>query len=726
MQKLAAMQTDVASQPIGISIQAGAPGSGTDASGHGQGFAAVLERNVSPQPVSRADNGNQSDVKGKPEPTMANGSQGKSDTPDAVVAQHDTSKHGEADANTSGFDGDPKQQQQDLQNGQSQQLSQENGDSGQPKQGQNNAASAGQEQLVDTIEMSPDDVETHETWIGILQQLHIEKDTGGSGLIDDGIAEDPYAVDVGQVIDIGSESPKLKQGGDESILKQPEPIMGITPVPEIIEAAGSDPVAVVSEPVAIVSEPDETLVLGEQIVKGTDALDIAQFQLDSSVDDGIRQPEPDVADIPVDQGASHPNAATTEDWKQGIRERLLSGDFTVGNPIAEQGSPESKIDLQDLDLSQLEQLVQDNDQLRQLIQDALNDLDSDNTLSNELSLTDLGDAGVQLESMDLALLSSLVLADGKAQPQSNANAAPGLAPQNADTANADVKAILNQLEQQLANDQAKLSSLESLVQRLELDTAKATPEKQQFITSLKAGIEEMKAQLKNGREPGIDLQAMVTEALGEVGHNIKPSNFDDRLTQALQQIQQVSSLQQFMTPEAKEQVSTQLQHLTASQLKENNLASAEFNKQVQANNLQDKPINIAKPEAANELANKVQVMVNQKNMVADIRLDPPDLGSMQIKITMQGDTATVSMVVQSQQARDVLEQSAPRLREMLQEQGIQLGQSSVREESQGQNAGNSGDSNDGRAGGSNGEDVDVADAVTEAYVPEPDGIDYFV
>ena len=119
-------------------------------------------------------------------------------------------------------------------------------------------------------------------------------------------------------------------------------------------------------------------------------------------------------------------------------------------------------------------------------------------------------------------------------------------------------------------------------------------------------------------------------------------------------------------------------------------------------------------------------MMNQKNMVADIRLDPPDLGQMQIKITMQGDSASVSMVVQSQAAREALEHSEPRLKELLEQQGIELGQSSVQQESRG-NKGEGDGSNFASGKGAEAADELGADAENEQVVTvaEPEGIDYF-
>jgi len=76
-------------------------------------------------------------------------------------------------------------------------------------------------------------------------------------------------------------------------------------------------------------------------------------------------------------------------------------------------------------------------------------------------------------------------------------------------------------------------------------------------------------------------------------------------------------------------------------------------------------------------------MINSRNISAEIRLDPPDLGGMNIKVNLSGDSASVSFIVQSQHARDALDQAVPRLREMLEEHGIELGQSSVHQESAG-------------------------------------------
>ncbi|MBD1582233.1 flagellar hook-length control protein FliK [Pseudoalteromonas sp. S16_S37] len=97
--------------------------------------------------------------------------------------------------------------------------------------------------------------------------------------------------------------------------------------------------------------------------------------------------------------------------------------------------------------------------------------------------------------------------------------------------------------------------------------------------------------------------------------------------------------------------------------------------QVDAQMLQ--AVNIARNDAAKMLQEKVSMMLNLNNQEAEIRLDPRELGMMQIRIRTDAEQAQVNFVVQNQQAKDLLEQSMPKLREMLAEQGIELGQSNI-------------------------------------------------
>ncbi|EKO3903564.1 flagellar hook-length control protein FliK [Vibrio fluvialis] len=99
---------------------------------------------------------------------------------------------------------------------------------------------------------------------------------------------------------------------------------------------------------------------------------------------------------------------------------------------------------------------------------------------------------------------------------------------------------------------------------------------------------------------------------------------------------------------------------------------------------QSAPLHLSKEMSADDMAERVQVMMSKNLKHVDIRLDPPELGRLHIRMNMHGDGASVQFTVSNQQARDVLEHSMPRLREMLAQQGVQLADTSVQQQNSGQ------------------------------------------
>lgn len=94
-------------------------------------------------------------------------------------------------------------------------------------------------------------------------------------------------------------------------------------------------------------------------------------------------------------------------------------------------------------------------------------------------------------------------------------------------------------------------------------------------------------------------------------------------------------------------------------------------------------LKLASQDAPTELQQRVNVMLADKLQQAEIQLDPLGLGKMKIQIQLGQDSqASVNFVVQHGQTREMLEQAMPRLREMLAGQGIQLGQTSVQQQTQ--------------------------------------------
>ena len=119
-------------------------------------------------------------------------------------------------------------------------------------------------------------------------------------------------------------------------------------------------------------------------------------------------------------------------------------------------------------------------------------------------------------------------------------------------------------------------------------------------------------------------------------------------------------------------------------------------------------------------------MVSQGIQHAEIRLDPPELGHMLVKIQVHGDQTQVQFHVTQSQTRDLVEQAMPRLRELLQDQGMQLADSHVSQGDQGHPR----DGNFGDGDGSNHTDMDEIaaeelDLVLNQTTSINSGIDYY-
>ncbi|MGR6834680.1 flagellar hook-length control protein FliK [Aliivibrio wodanis] len=95
------------------------------------------------------------------------------------------------------------------------------------------------------------------------------------------------------------------------------------------------------------------------------------------------------------------------------------------------------------------------------------------------------------------------------------------------------------------------------------------------------------------------------------------------------------------------------------------------------------PLNIRQEQVSDEVAERINMMMAKNLKHVDIRLDPPEMGRMHIRLNMGADSAGVQFTVSNQQARDAIEQSLPRLREMFAQQGIQLADTSVQQQSSG-------------------------------------------
>lgn len=99
-------------------------------------------------------------------------------------------------------------------------------------------------------------------------------------------------------------------------------------------------------------------------------------------------------------------------------------------------------------------------------------------------------------------------------------------------------------------------------------------------------------------------------------------------------------------------------------------------------------------------------MAGQNISTAELRLDPPELGSLSVRLQIQGDQASLSFTSPHPHVREVLEQQMPRLREMLAENGIELGQADVSDQSLAKESGEEGEPGSGRHSEGDGADLE--------------------
>ena len=119
----------------------------------------------------------------------------------------------------------------------------------------------------------------------------------------------------------------------------------------------------------------------------------------------------------------------------------------------------------------------------------------------------------------------------------------------------------------------------------------------------------------------------------------------------------------------------------------------------------------------NQVSQRIVYMVG-KEQAATLTLNPPDLGPVQIVLNVTNDQATVAFSSDQLDVRQALENALPRLREMMSESGIALGNATVDanvpdQRQQQQDSERRAQGGQGGAGGLTGDGQDAAPAVNE-------------
>ncbi len=97
------------------------------------------------------------------------------------------------------------------------------------------------------------------------------------------------------------------------------------------------------------------------------------------------------------------------------------------------------------------------------------------------------------------------------------------------------------------------------------------------------------------------------------------------------------------------------------------------------------------------VGNRLMMMVNDKIKIANIHLNPADLGPIDVKININHDQASVHFVSNNSVVRDAIEDAFPRLKEMFSQNGLSLSDTNVSQQSSQQSNSYSGNGNESQA-----------------------------
>ncbi|APD89161.1 flagellar hook-length control protein FliK [Alteromonas mediterranea] len=427
------------------------------------------------------------------------------------------------------------------------------------------------------------------------------------------------------------------------------------------------------------------------------------------------------------QQLSTDGEAESEDSLSALLAKLMESSSAeeTSNPVDAGALVSNELDAEALDLKEL---GKDESLILSLIADELNNLQGEGAEESLIELVS--------ESAITQGVSSSAISRGETNSANAANAA-GVSAQSSTNVQS---AVIDQSQQatEIPSDlltaiselspQSAQKATEAFAERM-VATMPSGQQQQAVKANIIAGINEFQQQVEQGREPGIDLSAIVADAAKDAAVSTEmvasmTARVDSQASQFLNLMSQTQASAQHAILGVVAQTDTVMQ--------ENSQLRAEASKTQQQFEGFDKAVNIHKSEGQQQLNEKIRWMVNARNTMAEIRLDPPELGSMQVRVNVAGDAASVSFVVQSQQAKDALAEAMPKLRDMLSEQGIELGDAEVRKDNSSNNENGqqlAGEGNQGR--GERGENDGLDEMEGTRVIEQPvtraakGGIDFY-
>ncbi|RNE94726.1 flagellar hook-length control protein FliK [Marichromatium sp. AB32] len=117
---------------------------------------------------------------------------------------------------------------------------------------------------------------------------------------------------------------------------------------------------------------------------------------------------------------------------------------------------------------------------------------------------------------------------------------------------------------------------------------------------------------------------------------------------------------------------------------------------------------LLRPGGERALVERMQWLARAGEDAAEIKLHPPSLGALEVRVAMEGDKANVQFFAANPVAREVLEAALPRLRDSLAQEGMSLGEVTIadqppQQQDRGSQADRDGGAGRGEGGGDPGE-----------------------
>jgi len=244
----------------------------------------------------------------------------------------------------------------------------------------------------------------------------------------------------------------------------------------------------------------------------------------------------------------------------------------------------------------------------------------------------------------------------------------------------------------VSGDEKKAQSLsDEITVNPDSDSEGEIDVKAKLVSEVEAGLKaktgaelEAKVDAEAEKKPKIKLEADVN--VTKEAENIES---DSNLDTALQSLKPTEKLDQLSSLIKNETAVTNQTAVDVNGTRPNQTNQVQLDKLVAfnqqtpaANNLLQAPLDIQSKHAAAMMGERVMMMMSQGKQEVEIRLDPAELGSMLIKMQVKQDQVQLHIQTQAGLSKDIIEQNMPRLREQLAQQGIQLSEANVQQQSQ--------------------------------------------